>query len=111
MVKYQLAKRRAGTHKTLSRGEVARTARSSTSRRAPAAPVTARPTRRSSAAAGTRLDRLPRDYGHDLAKKFRALALRHALSAKANAGDIVVIDALHAEGAKTSALTDSRWAS
>jgi large subunit ribosomal protein L4 len=37
----------------------------------------------------------------------RALALRHALSAKANAGAIVVIDALTLKEAKTSALQKS----
>ena len=52
MVRYQLAKRRAGTHKTQTRDErLAHAPRSSTSRRAPAARVTARATRRSSSAA------------------------------------------------------------
>jgi len=45
----------------------------------------------------------PRSHGHDLTKKFRALGLRHALSAKAKAGELVIIDAAEAEG-KTSAL-------
>ena len=53
MVKYQLAKRRAGTHKTQSRGEVSARTPSSTSRRAPAKPVTVRRTRRFSGAAVT----------------------------------------------------------
>ena len=44
----------------------------------------------------------PRDHGHDLPKKFRKLGLRHALSAKANAGELVVIEAADAEG-KTGA--------
>ena len=51
MVKYQLAKRRAGTHKTLSRGEVAVRTPSFTSKGHRPGAVTARPTRRSSAAA------------------------------------------------------------
>ncbi len=45
----------------------------------------------------------PRSHGHDLPKKVRALGLKHALSAKAAAGELVVIDAAAAEG-KTSAL-------
>ncbi|EEX09517.1 ribosomal protein, L4/L1 family [Ruegeria lacuscaerulensis ITI-1157] len=45
----------------------------------------------------------PRSHGHDLPKKFRKLGLRHALSAKAKAGELVVIDAAEAEG-KTAAL-------
>jgi len=45
----------------------------------------------------------PRSHAHDLTKKFRKLGLKHALSAKAKAGELVVIDAAASEG-KTSAL-------
>ncbi len=45
----------------------------------------------------------PRSHGHDLTKKFRKLGLRHALSAKAKAGELVILDAAAAEG-KTAAL-------
>ncbi|MCE8006701.1 50S ribosomal protein L4 [Aestuariivita sp.] len=45
----------------------------------------------------------PRSHGHDLPKKFRKLGLKHALSAKAKAGELVVIEAAESEG-KTSAL-------
>ena len=45
----------------------------------------------------------PRSHGHDLPKKVRALGLKHALSAKAKAGGLVVIDAAVSDG-KTSAL-------
>ena len=45
----------------------------------------------------------PRSHGHELPKKFRKLGLRHALSAKAKAGELVVIDTAEAEG-KTAAL-------
>lgn len=45
----------------------------------------------------------PRDHGHELTKKFRKLGLRHALSAKQAAGELVVIEAAECEG-KTSAL-------
>ncbi|WP_109467569.1 50S ribosomal protein L4 [Albibacillus kandeliae] len=45
----------------------------------------------------------PRSHGHDLTKKFRKLGLRHALSAKAKAGELVVIASAEADG-KTSAL-------
>jgi large subunit ribosomal protein L4 len=107
MVKYQLAKRRAGTHKTLSRGEVARSHSKLYKQKgtgqarhgAANAPIFR--------GGGHAHNRLPRDYSHDLTKKFRALALRHALSAKANAGDIIVIDALTVKDGKTSALQKS----
>jgi large subunit ribosomal protein L4 len=45
----------------------------------------------------------PRSHGHDLPKKVRALGLKHALSAKAKAGELVVIDAAVSDG-KTGAL-------
>ena len=45
----------------------------------------------------------PRSHGHDLPKKFRKLGLKHALSAKAKAGELVVIEAAESEG-KTAAL-------
>ena len=45
----------------------------------------------------------PRSHGHDLTKKFRKLGLKHALSAKAKAGELVVIENAEAEG-KTAAL-------
>jgi len=45
----------------------------------------------------------PRSHEHDLPKKFRKLGLRHALSAKAKAGELVVIDSAESEG-KTAAL-------
>jgi len=45
----------------------------------------------------------PRSHGHELTKKFRKLGLRHALSAKLKAGELVVIDTAEAEG-KTASL-------
>ena len=45
----------------------------------------------------------PRSHEHDLPKKIRKLGLKHALSAKAKAGALVVIEAAEAEG-KTKAL-------
>jgi len=46
----------------------------------------------------------PRSHGHDLTKKFRALGLKHALSAKAAEGNLVVIDAAAMDAPKTSTL-------
>jgi len=45
----------------------------------------------------------PRSHGHELTKKFRKLGLRHALSAKMKAGELVIIDQATAAG-KTAAL-------
>ena len=46
---------------------------------------------------------VPRSHAHDLPKKVRKLGLRHALSAKARAGELVVIESAEAEG-KTGTL-------
>jgi large subunit ribosomal protein L4 len=45
----------------------------------------------------------PRSHAHDLPKKFRKLGLAHALSAKAKAGELVILDAATSEG-KTGVL-------
>jgi len=45
----------------------------------------------------------PRSHAHELTKKFRKLGLRMALSAKAKAGALVIIDTASSEG-KTAAL-------
>src|SRR5215475_7565024 len=107
MVKYQLAKRRAGTHKTQSRGEVSvshsklykQKGTGQARHGAKNAPIFK--------GGGHAHNRLPRDYAHDLTKKFRALALRHALSSKARAGEITVLDGASLTENKTSALSKS----
>ena len=45
----------------------------------------------------------PRSHAHDLPKKFRKLGLKHALSSKAAAGDLVILDEATSDG-KTGAL-------
>ncbi len=46
----------------------------------------------------------PRSHAHDLPKKIRKLGLKHALSAKAAEGKIVVLDAASMDAPKTSDL-------
>ena len=53
---------------------------------------------------GTYKGPTPRSHGHDLTKKFRKLGLRHALSSKAATGNLVVLDNVSLEDAKTGAL-------
>jgi large subunit ribosomal protein L4 len=45
----------------------------------------------------------PRSHAHDLPKKFRKLGLKHALSAKMAAGELVVLDAAAMDAPKTGA--------
>ena len=46
----------------------------------------------------------PRSHGHELTKKFRKLGLKHALSAKQAAGELIVLDVADMAEAKTSQL-------
>ena len=46
----------------------------------------------------------PRSHAHDLPKKFRKLGLKHALSAKAAAGELVVVENINIKDVKTSAV-------
>lgn len=46
----------------------------------------------------------PRSHAFDLPKKVRALGLRHALSAKATAGELVIVEDLNLADAKTAAV-------
>ena len=86
MVRYQLAKRRAGTHKTKGRAEIAAHRQEAVQ----AEGHGRRPSRFGARAAVPRRRRafgpVVRSHAHDLPKKVRALALKHALSAKAEEG-------------------------
>ncbi len=53
---------------------------------------------------GTYKGPTPRSHAHDLPKKFRALGLKHALSAKAGSGQLVILDSLEMKEAKTKIL-------
>ena len=92
MVNWQLAKRRAGTHKTKGRSEVAGSTRKlyrqkGTGRaRIGAGDVT------QYRGGGRAFGPVPRDHAHGLPKKVRKLALKTALSAKAADGKLVVLD-------------------
>lgn len=104
MVRYQRAKARQGTHQTKGRSDVDRTGKRMYRQKGTGG------ARHHSQAApqfrggGKAHGPVSRDHSHDLTKKFRALALRHALSAKAKDGSLVVVDDLAAKEAKTAAL-------
>lgn len=104
MVRWQQLKRMAGTHHAQDRSEVSVTGkkfqRQKGSGNARHGDKSVPQWRGGGKAFGPK----PRSHAIDLTKKFRALALRHALSAKAKAGDIVVLDAAAAEEGKTGAL-------
>ena len=104
MVRYQRAKARQGTHQTKGRSDVDRTGARMYRQKGTGG------ARHHSQAApqfrggGKAHGPQSRDHSHDLTKKFRSLALRHALSAKAKEGSLVVLDDLAAKDPKTAAL-------
>ncbi|MCC8934408.1 MULTISPECIES: 50S ribosomal protein L4 [Rhizobiaceae] len=107
MIRYQLAKKRQGTHKTKGRSEVSRTGSKMYKQKG-----TGRARHHSARApqfrgGGKAHGPVVRSHAHDLPKKVRALALRHALSAKLKSDDLIIIDNLVAAEAKTKALVGS----
>jgi large subunit ribosomal protein L4 len=105
MVRYQLAKRRAGTHHAQDRSEVNVTGKKMYKQKGTGSARHGDKSVPQWRGGGKAFGPKPRDHAFDLPKKVRALALRHALSAKAQAGEIVVLDKAEADG-KTAALRD-----
>ncbi|MGC6484153.1 MAG: 50S ribosomal protein L4 [Candidatus Puniceispirillales bacterium] len=103
VVNWQLAKRRAGTHKVQLRSEISKTGAKMYRQKG-----TGRARHGSGATnifrgGGVVHGPVVRDHGHSLQKKVRALGLRSALSSKARDGKLMIVDALKANG-KTAAL-------
>ncbi len=104
MVTWQLAKRRAGTHKIQVRNEVSRTSKKMYKQKGTGG--ARHGSRRAAQFVGGAKAHGPvvRSHAFDLPKKVRALALRHALSSKAKDGSLIVVDSLVLKDAKTAAL-------
>ncbi len=103
-VTWQLAKRRAGTHKIKTRNEVARTGKKMYKQKGTGG---ARHGSRKAAqfVGGAKVfGPVNRSHEFSLPKKVRAMALRHALSSKALAGSLVVVDTAAVDEPKTAAL-------
>lgn len=107
VVKWQLARRQAGTHKAKERNEISRTGKKfgrqkggggarHGNRRAPIFVGGGK-------AHGPRV----RSHAHDVPKKVRSLALRHALSSKAGSQSLIVVDEAVLKDAKTKAARDA----
>lgn len=104
MVNYQLAKRRAGTHKAKQIGEVSGTTKKPFKQKG-----TGRARQGSLRSAqfrggGVIFGPVVRSHAFDLNKKVRALALRCALSAKVAEGKLVVLEKATAASPKTREL-------
>jgi len=105
-VNWQLAKRRAGTHAVKNRADINRTGKKMYRQKGTGS------ARHGSARAnlfrggGRSFGPVVRSHAHALPKKVRALALKHALSAKAKDGRIVVLDKVALAEGKTKILLE-----
>jgi large subunit ribosomal protein L4 len=107
VIVWQLAKRRAGTHKTLRRGEINRTTKKFGRQKGGG---TARHGARSApqfVGGGKAMAPVTRSHEFSLPKKIRVLGLRHALSAKARDEKLIVVDEAAVKEIKTKALGKS----
>jgi len=106
VVNWQLAKRRAGTHKVKGRSEVSATGkkpfRQKGTGRARAGSLVGTQYRGGGIAHGP----TPRSHAHDLPKKVRKLGLKAALAAKAKDAKLVVLDDAKLAEPKTKVLKD-----
>ena len=106
-MRWQLAKKQQGTHQSKGRAEISRTGAKMYKQKG-----TGR-ARHSSARApqfrggGKAHGPVARSHEHELPKKVRALGLKHALSAKAKAESLIVVDELSLGDTKTKALVAS----
>ena len=107
VVTWQLAKRRAGTHKIKTRNEVARTGKKMYRQKGTGG--ARHGSRKAAQFFGGAKTHGPVVRSHEvsLPKKVRALGLRHALSSKAKTGSLMVVDALNLDSAKTAVLRES----
>jgi len=105
-VRWQLAKRQAGTHAVKNRSDVSRTTKKLYKQKgtgnARHGAASAPQFRGGGRAFGPQV----RSHAHDLPKKVRALALKHALSAKAKDASLIVIDDVKLAEPKTKALLE-----
>jgi large subunit ribosomal protein L4 len=104
VVVWQLAKRRSGQHKVLTRGEVNRTKHRVGKQKGGG--VARHGARSAPLFVGGAKAMGPVSHSHefDLPKKVKALGLKHALSSKAKSGSIVILDEAKSAGIKTGAL-------
>ncbi len=104
MVNYQLAKRRAGTHKSKGRSEIKATAKKVYAQKGTGQARHGNKAAPQFRGGGKAFGPVVRDHAHDLPKKVRRLAMKTALSAKAAEGKLVVLESVSVEAPKTATL-------
>ena len=101
MIRWQLAKRRAGTHAVKNRAEIARTGKKMYKQKGTGGARHGSGRAPQFRGGGRAFGPQVRSHEHDLPKKVRQLALKHALSAKAKNGGIIVWEKAELAEAKT----------
>lgn len=104
MVRYQQLKAMAGTHKVKHRSEIAYTSKKSIKQKGSGGARHGAKSAPQFRGGGRAFGPEPRSHAIELPKKVRALALKHALSAKAKAGELVVVPTVATTEPKTAAL-------
>src|SRR6185437_9785716 len=104
MVRYQTLKSMAGTHHAQGRSEVAVTGKKMYKQKGTGGARHGDKSAPQFRGGGKAFGPKPRSHAIDMPKKVRALALRHALSSKAKAGEIVILDKASSAEGKTGAL-------
>ena len=103
-IRWQLAKRRAGTHKVKDRSEIWRTGKKLSNQKGGGNARHGSHRVNLFRGGGRSFGPVVRSHAHDLPKKVRALALRHALSAKAKDGGIIILETATVKDGKTKEL-------
>ena len=104
MVRWQLAKRQSGNHKTKTRGEIKATSKKMYRQKGTGSARHGNKAAPQFRGGGKAFSPVVHAHAHALPKKVRALALKHALSAKAQAGELTIVDTLKTSAPKTAAL-------
>jgi len=104
MVRWQTLKRMAGTHHTQDRSEVSVTGKKMYKQKGSGGARHGDKSAPQFRGGGKAFGPKPRSHAIGLPKKVRALALRHALSAKAKAGELVLLDKAESSDGKTKGL-------
>ena len=103
-VKWQLAKRRAGTHAVQNRADVWRTGKKMYAQKGTGGARHGSMRANLFRGGGRSFGPVVRSHEFGLPKKVRALALKHALSAKAKDGGLIVLDKATVKDGKTAML-------
>jgi large subunit ribosomal protein L4 len=107
MVRYQQLKAMAGTHDVKNRSEGTRTGKKFVKQKGSGGARHGDRKAPQFRGGGRAFGPTPRSHAIDLPKKVRALALKHALSAKAKAGELAIVDTISTSAPKTAALRTS----